>query len=297
VSDLHATPVRLERLRDIASKRFLAWVSWRIRRSRRHRPAVLEALLDDLRLQGPDHVAVTGDLTNSGGEREFRAALGWLEQLGGTQRVSLVPGNHDATLRAPRERSWDLWSPYLGSDSDLLAPFPSLRLRGPLAIVGLCSAVPTRPFLATGQVGAEQLERLEKLLLDLADTTLCRVVLVHHPPLRGTVSARRGLRDGDALCRVLERAGADLVLHGHAHRSHRGSLAGREGAIPVVGVRSASYVGDESTPSEKTAQYHLYDIDREVSDGARPRFRVSVSTRSYLPETGRFADGPVHSFG
>jgi 3',5'-cyclic AMP phosphodiesterase CpdA len=198
-----------------------------------------------------------------------------------------VPGNHDAYVPVPRARSWDLWSAYLGSDRDRAALFPSLRVRGPLALVGLCSALPTPPFLATGALGAEQLERLEKLLGQLADTPLCRVVLIHHPPLAGALSRRRSLRDAAELRGVLARAGADLVLHGHGHRSLFGTLAGPEGEIPVVGARSASYGG--STP-EKRAQYHLYEIEPELGAGPRPRFRVRMRVRGYDVAAGNFAD-------
>lgn len=285
ISDLHATPVRVDRVRDFANKRLLAWLSWRVKRSRLHRPDVLDALLDDLEAEDPDHIALTGDLTNASCEFEFREALPWLERLGGPQRVSLVPGNHDAYVALPRSRSWDHWSAYLGSDRDLQAPFPSLRVRGPLAIVGLCSAVPTAPFLASGSLGAEQLERLEKLLGDLGDTPLCRVVLVHHPPVAGTVSRRRALRDGRALREVLRRTGADLVLHGHGHHTVFERLEGPQGPIPVVGARSASYMGDRE---DMRAQYHVYDVEPEGGAGG-PRFRIRARVRGYQPESGRFA--------
>jgi len=284
VSDLHATAVRVERLGDFANKRLLAWISWRWKRRQRHQAGVLQALVSDLEELDPDHVAVTGDLTNAACEFEFSEALPWLESLGGPQRVSLVPGNHDAYVAVPRSRSWDLWAGYMGSDRDLHAPFPSLRVRGPLAVVGLCSALPTLPFLASGQLGAEQLERLEKLLGELAETSLCRVVLIHHPPVAGTVSPRCSLRDSQALGEVLQRAGADLVLHGHGHRTVFEQLQGPEGPIPVVGVRSASYAGDDSS---KRAQYHVYEI--EPNPAAGPRFQITARVRGYQPAEGGFA--------
>lgn len=284
ISDLHATPVRFEGGRDLMNKRLMAWLSWATKRSRVHSVAVLQALLEDVEYVDPDHIAVTGDLTNASSEREFAEAVPWLEGLGGPQRVSLVPGNHDAYVAMPRLRSWDLWASYLGSDSDLQAPFPALRVRDQVAIVGLNSAVPTAPFLASGRLGGEQLERLEKLLVDLAETSLCRVVLIHHPPVAGTVSPRRALRDAEAFRGVLRRSGADLVLHGHGHRSVFQSMQGPDGPIPVVGARSASYLGDDP---EKLAQYHVYEI--EPSPNAATRFEIRVEVRGFDPSSGRFA--------
>jgi hypothetical protein len=85
---------------------------------------------------------------------------------------------------------------------------------------------------------------------------------------------------------VLERAGAELVIHGHNHRSEFKSLAGEQGAIPVVGVRSASYAG--SNP-DKTAQYHIYQFER-AEDGAFPRFRVSLRVRGWDADARAFAE-------
>ncbi len=287
VSDLHATSLQNARLSDLANKRLLAWISWRTKRRRSHRPEILDALADDLSAVRPDHVAVTGDLTNAALESEFVEALDWLERFGGPEQVSVVPGNHDACVPMPRERSWDLWASYLGSDQDLHAPFPSLRVRGPLAVIGLCSALPTPPFQATGRVGAEQLERLEGLLDRLSETSLCRVVLVHHPPIPGAASPRRAMSDAEALRGVLARCGADLVLHGHGHRTLFDHIEGPEGPIPVVGTRSASYLGKDA---EKLAQYHVYYCEPGERTGSGRRFRIRASVRGYDPATGKFVE-------
>lgn len=289
VSDLHATPVRSERLQPLLSKRAFGWLSWKLRRRRRHRVEVLEALVADLARQAPHQVAVTGDLTNVALEEEFPAAAAWLARLGPPSRVSAIPGNHDAYVAVPAVRGWDLWRDYLASDPEARrfgepAPdgFPSLRLRGPLALVGLCSAQPTGFFLASGRVGDDQLARLGDLLAALRDAGWCRVVMIHHPPEPGVVSPRRALGDAAGLCDVLRRRGAELVLHGHLHRTRVGRLEGPEGPIPVLGVPSASHAGPGV---EKSAAYHLLDI--ETRAGARPRIRLR--TRGYDPVSGTFA--------
>jgi 3',5'-cyclic AMP phosphodiesterase CpdA len=301
LSDLHATPVRAGGLAPLLNKRLLGWLSWRLRRSRLYRPQVLEALIEDLRGTAPDQVVVTGDLTNVALEDEFAVAHSWLRRIGGADRVSVVPGNHDAYVQVPRATSWDQWWEFMASDPELpgelhipggdggsghTAGFPTLRIRGPAAFVGVCTARPTRAFRATGRVGADQLERLEQVLSRLADSSLCRILLIHHPVGEGAVSSRRALTDAPALRGVLRRAGADLVLHGHTHRTLIGGVAGPRGAIPVVGVRAASRDGGNPL---KRSQYHLYQIDRR--DG-EDRFRVTLCVRSYEPATGRFsADG------
>lgn len=288
ISDWHATSLAGAGVSAFMNKRILGWLSWNVRRSRTHRPEVLEALFDDLRAQSPDHVAVTGDLTNVALEQEFEVAAHWLQQLGSPDWISVVPGNHDAYVAVAPERSLDLWAPFMLSDAarasspaPLCAPrardFPTLRVRGDVALVGLCSAVPSAWFLATGRLGADQVERLEKLLRELRDRDLCRIVLVHHPPT-DHLGSRRSMTDSALLRDALSRVGAELVLHGHGHRSSLSQLEGPEGPIPVAGVRSASDVG---LNDDKRAQYHLYRIER--SDGG---FRIGLSIRGYDRESG-----------
>ena len=42
--------------------------------------------------------------------------------------------------------------------------FPFLRRRGPLALIGVSTSVPSLPLMAIGRVGADQLQRLETML-------------------------------------------------------------------------------------------------------------------------------------
>ena len=42
------------------------------------------------------------------------------------------------------------------------APFPFVRRRGPLALIGVSSAVPTPPLMATGRLGRAQLDALDR---------------------------------------------------------------------------------------------------------------------------------------
>lgn len=284
LTDLHATPLPGAPLRGLALKQLLGWLSWQVRRRHVHRPEVLNGLLEDLRTEAPDHVAVTGDLTNVALEPEFPAARRWLERIGDAGFVSLVPGNHDAYVPLAFGVSWSHWRDYLASDEDLAgAPveFPTLRVRGPLALVGVNTALPTGPLQASGRAGAAQLGRLERLLEKLADSGLWRVLLLHHPPTEGA-APRRALSDAAAVRDVLAKAGAELVLHGHAHRTLLRELPGPRGPIPVVGARSGSDAG--SKPG-KRAQYHLYRFEPGPD---RPRIQLSI--REWDPGSQRFKE-------
>ena len=87
---------------------------------------------------------------------------------------------------------------------------------------------------------------------------MTRVVLVHHPVVRHKHGESHNLRDRDAFAAVLERVGAELVLHGHDHEDQRAALVGPGGrAIPVIGAGSASYAGE----AMRRARYNIFEIE------------------------------------
>ena len=232
-------------LSRIFNKRLLSLLSWHVKRHRRHRRAVLDPLVADLQSHAPDQIAVTGDLTNLGLEAEYRQARDWLAALGAPERVMVIPGNHEALVPGAWEAGAALWQPWWQGDAPGAEAFPYLRRRGPLALIGMSSAIASPPGLAVGATGAAQIARLGAMLARTREEGRARVVMIHHPPLEGTVIRRKRLRDGRALCAVLAREGVELVLHGHSHRSHFQQIETASGPAPVIGVPSASSMHHE----------------------------------------------------
>lgn len=257
--------------RHLLSKRLLGYLSWRRSRYRVHRREVLDALLADVRAHAPDHIAVTGDLVNLSLPSEFAAARRWLETLGAPDRVTVVPGNHDALVAVAWDEGLGAWQEWMRGDEGAGQGFPFVRIRGPVALVGLSSAVPTWPLLATGRIGAGQAERLRAVLEDLGRKKLFRVVLVHHPVRRQGDSRRKALSDGDRLAAVLAESGAELVLHGHTHMGRLDALPGPTGPIPSLGSSSASAI-----PSHKgdAARWHLLAVSARPDGGWELRVTV-----------------------
>src|ERR1700744_1714527 len=120
--------------------------------------AILKRLVDDFSAQRPDHVAVTGDLVNIGMGAEFQRAALWMETLGDPADVSFVPGNHDAYVRASMPLLATTFARWATSDGapESKATYPYLRVRGEIAIIGLSSAGPPAPVMATGRLGQAQ---------------------------------------------------------------------------------------------------------------------------------------------
>jgi 3',5'-cyclic AMP phosphodiesterase CpdA len=282
LSDPHLPPPKgAFGLRDIVSKRLLSRIAWR-RKHKEHQPDVLAALVADIKAYAPDHIAVTGDLTNFASVVEVEAARQWLSGLGAPDSITLSPGNHDALVGARTPERFAAWSDWLGDGDE--AAFPRLRIRDGVAIINLCSAIPTAPHLATGRLGRAQLARLEALLADPAHRDLFRVVLIHHPPIPGAVSRRKSLDDQDDLGAILALHGVDLVLHGHAHEGLVATTPGPNGAAtPVLGVPSASALGRGKHPA---ARWHAIEIIRDDAGAAS----VRVIARGLDPETGHVAE-------
>ncbi len=303
LSDPHLAPLPRPRKRELASKRVLGYINWRRGRGRAHRADVLEALIADLKHQAPDHVALTGDLLNLALKSELPPALEWLETLGPPGWVSVVPGNHDTYVAGALGRLETVWDAYMTGDVVAALPggpdadghdtpeasepifagaprFPYVRRRGPIALVGVSSGVPTGPFMATGKVGRRQRARLGDLLTALGREGLYRVVMIHHPPLPGTAKRLRRLTDGSAFMDVLREAGTELVLHGHNHTQTLvwGGVDGAE-TMPICGVPSASALPD-ARHAKPGAAYNLYEIEGTAETGWRTR----VETRGLLPD-------------
>jgi 3',5'-cyclic AMP phosphodiesterase CpdA len=259
LSDPHLGPIPTPRLRELINKRGLGIINWYRKRHRHHHADVLAAIIADMKAQSPDHIAVTGDLVNVSLDVEFANAARWLDTLGATKDVTLVPGNHDAYIRRASGWAAQHWGEFMRGDDG--AAFPFVRRRGPLALIGLTTSLPTGPFMATGRVGGEQLARLAEILIALAREPLFRVVLIHHPPIPNRRHYMKRLIDGAMFRALLAEHGAELVLHGHNHDQQLMWLDGPKGRrIPAVGVPSASAI---VSTRDDPAAYNLYRVGGE----------------------------------
>jgi 3',5'-cyclic AMP phosphodiesterase CpdA len=286
ISDFHLCCPQKAAFTAFGNKRILSYVSWRIRRRRQHDPRVLDDLVRGVRAQAADHVVVTGDLTQLALPAEFDAARRCLVTIGSPRDVFMVPGNHDALVSTDWEARLSRWADYMRSDgpaSQARPLLPALRVRGPIALIGLSSAHPTRPFSAAGRIGAAALARCSEWLVEAARRSLFRIVLIHHPPVPGMVSAHKRLSDAEAFARMVQRHGAELILHGHTHQRSRTYLPGPESPIPVLGAPSASATGRDPI---RRAGFGVIRI-RRASTG----WAATSQDHWYAPEQERFVPG------
>lgn len=263
ISDVHLGPLPKLSLLELASKRITGFVNWHRNRRKHLFPDALVHVLEDIRRHRPDHLAITGDLVNLATRTELTGARDWLEMTGLPSETSVVPGNHDAYVRGAYEKAMHLWHDYVrGDDTPSLFDadrklFPYIRRRGPVALIGCSSAIATPPFSAAGFFSPRQARETVRLLKTAREEGLFRVIMIHHPPVRGAADSHKRLvgigRFGD----VMKEAGAELIIHGHTHVNSLFWLEGADGRIPVTGIASASQGPGGHKPR---AGYNLFRI-------------------------------------
>jgi len=272
LSDPHLPMPRAD-ARQLLNKRATGYYNWWRNRVHLHVPEALAGIVADIKAENPDHIAMTGDLVNVALPQEYRRAAEWLAAFDTPDHITVIPGNHDVYVPVPWSESLGLWGAYLAGDGQPPASgfdvFPTLRRRDGIALIGLSTGVPKPPLLASGDLGDRQIARAETLLAETGREGLCRIVLIHHPPLTDQ-SHWKHLNDAGAFQVMIRRVGCEAVLHGHNHRSEFARIAGPNGPIPVLGVSSASAARGSKYGR---ARYHLIHIDR---DGEGWRLEVQV---------------------
>lgn len=282
LTDIHLGPIVGLTPRYWNVKRATGYANWTKNRRYAYSRQLLAALVEDIKRQHVDHVAVTGDLVNLGLPMEIKEAARWLESVGLPEYVSVIPGNHDIYSKRGAAAAIDAWGAYMGGRAaDDPIVFPYVKFAGQVALIGLNSAIPTAPLVAHGRLGKDQIDKLGALLDRLRQEGWFRLVMIHHPPLPGQAPRLRGLADAELLSQVLRQHGAELVIHGHNHVEAYCTLLTRTGSAHVVGAPSSSL--GIASKHEPLARYNLYRIGQ-----ANGRWQLAIETRGF--ET---LDGPV----
>lgn len=240
-------------------------------------PGVVDALVDEVNAQAPDLVVVSGDLTQRARPDQFRDARAMLDRF--ASPVLVVPGNHDvrAWWHHPVERVFrptDRFRRYISPERT-----PSFTTPG-LSVFGLDSAHGLT--IKGGRIRARDLGAMEAFFADRPPGDL-RVLVLHHHLLRlealGSHDVSRGARQALA---AAARAGVDLVLCGHLHRSHVAAVDVVPGA---PGHRLVIASAGTATSSRGRAEDRAVNLYNQI-DVAPERF--TVRERRFEPAAGVF---------
>ncbi len=278
-SDVHLGPLGLaDAFAHFKLKRLVGSLSWSLNRRKLHRPEVADAIRASMTAAKPDHIACTGDLVNIAAGHEFPRAARWLEALGNTSTVSLVPGNHECYVDVPHAESLAHLAPWMKD----APPFPYVHLRRNIALIGLNSGSPQRLHRAAGELGEHQRRNLGHHLERLGQQGFCRIVMIHHPPLPDLAKPRKALVDAAALTEVLKRHGCELVLHGHNHHFMHNKLNTAAGTAHVIGAPSASM---RPIAGHEAAGWNEFRIRRVT--GA---WQIELCRHTWSPDTGEVTE-------
>ena len=285
LSDLHLYPEGALRPADLLGRRAVGALNLLLMRKRAHSTDVARLAVATVRDLGIDHAIVTGDLTNLALEPEFVLASDVLAPLGGPDRLSLIPGNHDyytpEAIAAHRFEQWfGRWVWPIGTGD-----YPAFKdLPGGIRLILACSAILPWPLCAHGRIGAPQAERIAALAREALGLGRFPVLAIHHylhvqpsgREITGFLLDKRRVRD------LVRTSGIGLVLHGHDHHPHRMDLPGADGRpVPVIGCGSTSLYAPEKG---RRGRFNVYDI----ADG-----RVTVQPWQVAESGDRFEPLPV----
>lgn len=221
---------RERKLRDLGPLRALATVELWKGRGREYDGA-LERLRAIVRAgAGADHVICTGDLTQLGHPEEFALAREALLPLRG--KLSLIAGNHDRyPLGARPNRCFEEQFPEHAAQVDIA---------GEVALIKLDTAGELSwPVISRGH--ARGLDALAAALRSPPVAGLCKLVLIHHAPLRASGRGDfpwHSLAGARALLRVAAEGGAQAVLCGHVHERY--DVAAAPGRARVICAGSST---------------------------------------------------------
>ncbi len=184
-----------------------------------------------------DLLLIAGDLTNYGQPPEMEMLLNALVRL--RLPTVAVLGNHDYES---------------GQESELQRMMAAAGIKV-LDGTGYERDVGEREVKAFVQAAIDEAVKLERAMSQLR--TKKRIVVLHYSPIASTVMGEAPeifpFLGTSRLAEVVDRHGADLVVHGHAHR---GTLEGKTtGGIPVHNV--AITLLQQQNPS---AVYRIFDM-------------------------------------
>src|SRR3984957_6719038 len=205
-----------------------------------------------------DVLVVAGDLTNYGRPDEMEPLLNVLVRL--RVPVIAVLGNHDYESDNQAELSKMMIDGGIKVLDGSAYERDGVGFAGTKGFVGgfgrgLLTGFGEPEVKTFVRAGIDEAVKLERAMAQLR--TPKRVVVVHYSPICATVQGEAPeifpFLGTSRLAEVVDRHGADLVLHGHAHH---GQLEGKTiGGSPVYNV--AITLLQAQTPS---ASYRVFDI-------------------------------------
>jgi 3',5'-cyclic AMP phosphodiesterase CpdA len=254
-------------------------------------PAQIEALEAYIQERKPTVVAVSGDLSQRARAGEFQRAAVFLRDASRVSRTIVIPGNHDvmwwkAPLGVGDEREmYESYRAYISPELEPVLRVPGVTLVGLNTAQGVTRGTLTwnvRDISIIGEVRKSQVERMRREF-EQSPADDCRVVVMHHNPVKGELSQRHGLKNTKRVLGAFAELGAELVLCGHDHQEaiHYVEHTRKGTVISTAGtVSNRSRGGRPSSANEIT-----------ITPGS-----IEVTTLIWSADGKSFAPGPRRCF-
>jgi 3',5'-cyclic-AMP phosphodiesterase len=263
----------------------------------------METILDRVKELKPDHILVTGDLTDFAQRSQFESVSNRFLSVQTAIRDgniigdldpslwTILPGNHDVTdeesgddpVRPTLARFFHFFARTFGLDpgASYGTAFPLTKsLRGKdgalsVRLIGLDSTVIWPVWAvginARGRIDPIQLNSLNKKLNEQAQGAITLIALHHHPivvpdllPAMQDYFLSLNESDGRQLVQAAANLGVSAILHGHFHRfSSWSGLAPTGRNMAIVG----SAAGTLEIPGTKEEFLELREAVREMPTG------------------------------
>lgn len=221
------------------------------------RYSVLRDQLDRVRDQA-DTLIVAGDLTNFGKPEEMEPLLNAFVRL--RLPIIVVLGNHDYESGKQAELAQSLSSAGIKVLDGSTYQREDVGFAGTKGFVGgfgrgMLTAFGEDEVKTFVRAGIDEAVKLERAMSQLR--TAKRVVVLHYSPIAATVQGENPeiypFLGTSRLAEVVDRHGADLVLHGHAHN---GKPDGKTPAGIAVHNVAITLLQAQDPP----AVYRIFDV-------------------------------------
>ncbi len=234
----------------------------------------LKALEDCIREIGPDAIAVSGDLTQRCTKEEFVRAREYLNVLEKIAPYIVIPGNHDirwlgAVIRnlgivglignKAHEFKYSRYKRHISKNLNPSLEIPGAVIAGLNTAHGITRGSLTKRFRDLGVIGhvkKEDVRRAERTFSNAAPDA-ARIVMVHHNPIRGSLSGRHGLANTGQALRAFAEIGAELVLCGHDHLE---AVHTAEETAPGLIISTAGTISNRLRP-DRASSFNLVTFD------------------------------------
>lgn len=175
--------------------------------------AALDQVAEAIRLERPDALICTGDLTQRATHEQYAAAAVWFKSLG--IPIIVQPGNHDMPYYNLFERFTDPYRRFRSLNDRI----GSVLQSDEVVLVSLKTTVRAQrrfPW-SDGVVTRQALDQTLEQLASLREDPRLIIVTGHHPLLGPEGKANNPTIGGDRAFAAIAAAGVDAILSGHVH--------------------------------------------------------------------------------